>query len=92
MTRLFDSHMEGDGGRGSEGQVLTYTPFYRPYVVSPVSLPYERPFLMDTVGKFSKIDVGKTIGACTFMYKNVLSSLEFQTCLNCMYLHYPYIL
>ena len=92
MTRLFDSNMEEDGGSGSEGQVLTYTPLYRPYVVSPVYLLYERLFLMDTVGKFSKSDAGNTIGACTCMSKNVLSSLEFQTCLNCVYLHYPYIL
>ncbi|XP_062581914.1 uncharacterized protein LOC134243700 [Saccostrea cucullata] len=57
----------GFGGSGFDapgiGFGVHHTPFYRPNVVSPMFVNYERPTFMDKVGQFVKSDAGKAIGA-----------------------------
>ncbi|XP_061179403.1 uncharacterized protein LOC133188028 [Saccostrea echinata] len=57
----------GFGGSGFDapgiGFGVHHAPFYRPNVVSPMFVNYERPTFMDKVGHFVKSDAGKAIGA-----------------------------
>ena len=68
----FNGHIGGFGFGGSGFDApgiqfgVHHASFYRPNVVSPMFLPYEKPSLMDKVGKFAKSDAGKAIGACMY--------------------------